>query len=230
MSRSARIVFSSSLAAIGIAGLTLLVAPAIVTKASADAPAQAVTDLIDRGLSGPAGLEDEGSYNLIDPIGPGANTEITATDEVYASTLIVAKYTPWKSYADPFAAVISVFELFGLAYTGSSSYTAALCLRKHVVNGLLERGGLPIPPWTLVRRGAPMASVGFPAICKPAAEDASELRPPQPGPSLDRPGKVLGVPTRGGVTAVSPSTGASLRNSTSGRSRSGRPVQDSGRR
>ena len=71
------------------------------------------------------------------------------------------------------SAVIAVLELFGIAYTGSSSYTAALCLRKHVVNALLERQGLPVPRWTLVRRGGRLASVGYPAICKPAAEDAS---------------------------------------------------------
>jgi D-alanine-D-alanine ligase len=69
--------------------------------------------------------------------------------------------------------VISVLELFGLPYTGSSSYTTALCLHKHVVNGLLERAGLPVPRWTTVRRGGSLESVGFPAICKPAAEDAS---------------------------------------------------------
>lgn len=71
------------------------------------------------------------------------------------------------------SAVIAVLELFGIPYTGSSSYTTALCLRKHVVNALLERQGLPVPRWTLVRRGGRLASVGFPAICKPAAEDAS---------------------------------------------------------
>ena len=69
--------------------------------------------------------------------------------------------------------VIGVLELFGVPYTGSSSYTTALCLRKHVVNGLLERAGLPIPQWTTVRRGGALNSVGFPTICKPAAEDAS---------------------------------------------------------
>ena len=69
--------------------------------------------------------------------------------------------------------VIGVLELFGVPYTGSSSYTTALCLRKHVVNGLLERAGLPIPQWTTVRRGGALTSVGFPSICKPAAEDAS---------------------------------------------------------
>ncbi len=70
-------------------------------------------------------------------------------------------------------AVISVLELFGIPYTGGSSYTTALCLRKHVVNSLLERIGLPVPRFTTVRRGGRLATVGFPAIVKPAAEDAS---------------------------------------------------------
>jgi hypothetical protein len=71
---------------------------------AATAPSNSVLDLIDRGLSGPAGIEDEGSYNLIDPIGPGASTSVSAADEVYASTLVVGKYTPWQAYRDPFAA------------------------------------------------------------------------------------------------------------------------------
>ena len=70
-------------------------------------------------------------------------------------------------------AVISVLELLGLPYTGSSSWTTSVCLRKHVVNGLLEDAGLPVPRWAVARRGAPLPTVGFPAICKPAAEDAS---------------------------------------------------------
>jgi D-alanine-D-alanine ligase len=70
-------------------------------------------------------------------------------------------------------AVISVLELFGLPYTGSSSWTTSLCLRKHMVNGALERAGLPVPKFAVVRRGSAAPSVGFPAICKPAAEDAS---------------------------------------------------------
>ena len=69
--------------------------------------------------------------------------------------------------------VISVLELLGLPYTGSSSWTTSLCLRKHVVNGALERAGLPVPKFAVVRRGSAVPSVGFPAICKPAAEDAS---------------------------------------------------------
>jgi len=69
--------------------------------------------------------------------------------------------------------VISVLELLGLPYSGSSSWTASLCLRKHVVNAALERAGLPVPKFAVVRRGGTIPSVGFPAICKPAAEDAS---------------------------------------------------------
>lgn len=69
--------------------------------------------------------------------------------------------------------VISVLELFGLAFTGSDSYTTALCLRKHVVNALLAQAGLPVPPWITLRRGNRIRSVGYPAIVKPAAEDAS---------------------------------------------------------
>ena len=69
--------------------------------------------------------------------------------------------------------VISVLELLGIPFSGSSSWTTSFCLRKHVVNGALERAGLPVPRFAVVRRGGDIPSVGFPAICKPAAEDAS---------------------------------------------------------
>jgi len=69
--------------------------------------------------------------------------------------------------------VIGVLELFGVPYTGGSSYTTSLCLRKHVVNALLSHAGLPVPPWISLRRGDRIRSVGYPAIIKPAAEDAS---------------------------------------------------------
>jgi D-alanine-D-alanine ligase len=71
------------------------------------------------------------------------------------------------------SAVISVLELFKIPFTGASSYSTAVCLRKHVINGLLEKSGLPIPRFACIRRGDPLVSVGFPAIVKPAAEDAS---------------------------------------------------------
>jgi D-alanine-D-alanine ligase len=70
-------------------------------------------------------------------------------------------------------AVISALEVLAVPFTGCSSWTASLCLRKHVVNAFLERAGLPVPPFAVVHPGAPIPTVGFPAICKPAAEDAS---------------------------------------------------------
>lgn len=69
--------------------------------------------------------------------------------------------------------VVSVLELLGIPYTGSSSWTTAITLRKNLVNTILDRAGLPVPRWTRVRRSEEVTSVGFPAICKPAAEDAS---------------------------------------------------------
>ena len=70
-------------------------------------------------------------------------------------------------------AVISVLELLGIPFTGSGSFTTGLCLRKHAVNALLDQAGLPVPRFAHVRRGTPLPNVGFPAIVKPAAEDAS---------------------------------------------------------
>jgi D-alanine-D-alanine ligase len=69
--------------------------------------------------------------------------------------------------------VIAVLELLGLPHTGASSWTTALCLHKPLVNALLDRAGLPVPRFAVARRGGELPSVGFPAICKPAAEDAS---------------------------------------------------------
>lgn len=54
------------------------------------------------------------------------------------------------------SAVISVLELFKIPFTGASSYTTAVCLRKHVVNGMLEKAGLPVPRFAAIRRGDPL--------------------------------------------------------------------------
>ena len=75
--------------------------------------------------------------------------------------------------ADLEPAVVSTLELMGLPYTGGGSWTTALCLRKPIVNAVLDRAGLPVPRWHVARRGSELPSVGYPAICKPAAEDAS---------------------------------------------------------
>jgi D-alanine-D-alanine ligase len=71
------------------------------------------------------------------------------------------------------SSVISSLELLGIPYTGSGSWTTSICLRKHVVNTMLDAAGLPVPRFAVARAGEPAPSVGFPAICKPAAEDAS---------------------------------------------------------
>lgn len=69
--------------------------------------------------------------------------------------------------------VIGVLELLELPYTGASSWTTALCLRKHLTNAILDRAGLPVPAYGVARRGGAIPAIEFPAICKPAAEDAS---------------------------------------------------------
>ena len=69
--------------------------------------------------------------------------------------------------------VVAALELLGVPFTGSGSWTLALCLRKPLVNALLDRARLPVPRFGVARPGGVLPNVGFPAICKPAAEDAS---------------------------------------------------------
>ena len=71
------------------------------------------------------------------------------------------------------SSVISSLELLGIPCTGSGSWTTSICLRKHVVNTMLDAARLPVPRFAVARVGEPLPSVGYPAICKPAAEDAS---------------------------------------------------------
>src|SRR6476469_5259229 len=47
-------------------------------------------------------------------------------------------------------AVIAVLELFAIPFTSSTSYTTGVCLRKHVINTLLDRAGLPVPRFGVV--------------------------------------------------------------------------------
>jgi len=70
-------------------------------RAAASVPS--AIELADNGLSTVVGPDDEGSYALIDPIGPGGVMSTEASDEVYASTLQGGKYTAWQPYRDPFA-------------------------------------------------------------------------------------------------------------------------------
>lgn len=68
---------------------------------------------------------------------------------------------------------IGVLHLLGVPFTGASARTLQLCLDKNLVNTMLDRAGIPVPRWTVARPGDEIESVGFPAIAKPAAEDAS---------------------------------------------------------
>ena len=68
---------------------------------------------------------------------------------------------------------IGALELLGVPFTGTSALTAGLCLRKYLMNTLAERAGVPVPAWAVARAGDRLPAVGFPAICKPANEDAS---------------------------------------------------------
>jgi len=72
--------------------------------APAGASVPTALELADHALSTSlVGPDDEGSYALIDPIGPGGVKSVEAEDEVFASTLQGGKYHPWAAYRDPFA-------------------------------------------------------------------------------------------------------------------------------
>ena len=92
--------------AIILASLTLiLLAPApksAGSQTSTLASTSAALTLAEHGLAGPAGPDDEGRYNLIDPIGPGGATPYSADNEVFAKTMIGGVYTRWQPYHDPF--------------------------------------------------------------------------------------------------------------------------------
>lgn len=64
-------------------------------------------------------------------------------------------------------------ERTGRPMTGARADALALARRKDRVNAILAANGLPVPPWTLATPEAVTAWASFPAIVKPAAEDAS---------------------------------------------------------
>jgi D-alanine-D-alanine ligase len=71
------------------------------------------------------------------------------------------------------ASVMAAVELLGLRCTGSPSETLALSRRKDRLNPLLAAAGRPVPDWTLACAGSALEWSAFPAIVKPAGEDAS---------------------------------------------------------
>ena len=70
--------------------------------------------------------------------------------------------------------VAGIVELLGLPMTGCSAETLGLTRRKDRVNALLRGAGLPVPDWAAIRAAERKIYWDkFPAIVKPAAEDAS---------------------------------------------------------
>jgi D-alanine-D-alanine ligase len=64
-------------------------------------------------------------------------------------------------------------ELLGLPMTGARALTLGLCLRKDLVNAHLRAQGIAVPDWAVARAGQALVWRRYPAIVKPAAEDAS---------------------------------------------------------
>lgn len=72
------------------------------------------------------------------------------------------------------ARVAAAIELMGVSMTGNPSETLALARRKDLVYALLAAAGEPVPAWLAFDPGEPPPAPGwFPAIVKPADEDAS---------------------------------------------------------
>jgi D-alanine-D-alanine ligase len=67
----------------------------------------------------------------------------------------------------------SAVELLGLPITGARAFTLGLCFRKDLVNAHLRAHGIAVPDWAVARAGEALAWSRYPAIVKPAAEDAS---------------------------------------------------------
>lgn len=116
-------------------------------------------------------LRARGDEPLRVPVFPGADWIETLTREGPDLIFNLCEGIDGIPEAEP--AVIGTLELLGFPYTGASPWTTALCLRKHIVNAAMQRAGLPIPPWALAVHGEAIPDVGYPAICKPASEDAS---------------------------------------------------------
>lgn len=89
-------------ACLAMAGGILIWVSVLLLGVHSPAPANAATptalELADKMLIGASGLEDEGPYRLIDPVGPGGLTRSAAVDEVVASTMKGGNYTPNQNY------------------------------------------------------------------------------------------------------------------------------------
>jgi D-alanine-D-alanine ligase len=72
------------------------------------------------------------------------------------------------------AAVAWLYELCGVAYTGSPPLSLSLCLQKPLARAVLQAAGVPVPAGRLLERGdEPLDALRPPLIVKPSREDAS---------------------------------------------------------
>jgi len=73
--------------------------------------------------------------------------------------------------------VPALFELLGVAYTGSRPFALSMCQKKPITKAVLAAAGLPVPRGIVVeldQRTAPAAlDLRYPLIVKPAYDDAS---------------------------------------------------------
>lgn len=71
-------------------------------------------------------------------------------------------------------AMVWLYELHRVAYTGSGPRAMALCMEKPVTKAVLAAAGLPVPRGTVFTRGDESCEgLRFPLMVKPAREDAS---------------------------------------------------------
>lgn len=143
----------------------------IVARREAPADARAALDAVDAVAHA---LRELGHTPLAVPVGADLD-EWTDRLRDARVDLVFNLCESVAGAASREASVAAVVELMGLPMTGSRAETLALARRKDRVNALLAAAGVPVPPWTVVPPGAPPPRDWdrFPAIAKPAGEDAS---------------------------------------------------------
>lgn len=100
---------------------------------------------------------------------------LIASIRLYRPDVVMNLVEYFNDDASQEAHVAALYELMGVAYTGSEPLPLALCQNKHRTKRLLESAGLPTSPYMLVDQDpVPVDhALRFPLIVKPAMEDAS---------------------------------------------------------